>query len=57
MRVDLQVPTVLVGDLSCSPAYCSTRFTLNQGSGDGGARTDAFSGVSFGGVVYVNRNQ
>ncbi len=56
LRVDLQVPSALVNDFSCSPtSLCAVNFTL-YGVGSVNVGQIVSGGQAFGGVVYVNRN-
>jgi uncharacterized protein (TIGR03437 family) len=58
IQVNLEIPSALQNDFSCSSSgICSTSFILSLGGGDSTGAADGFSGLSFGGVVYVNSNQ
>lgn len=57
LQVNMQSPSALVNDFSCSGSVCGAAFTLNLLTGGGfGNQVSAVNGMSFGGVVYVKRN-
>jgi hypothetical protein len=57
LQVNMQSPSALVNDFSCSGSVCGAAFTLSLLTGGGfGNQVSAVNGVSFGGVVYVKRN-
>ena len=56
LRVDLQVPSALVNNFSCSPSsVCLVGFTLFEVSGVFPGHVVTSGGEAFGGVLYVNR--
>jgi len=57
LQVNMQSPSPLVNDFSCSGSVCGAAFTLNLLDGGGfGNQVSAVRGLSFGGVVFVKRN-
>lgn len=60
LQANMMVPSPLMNDFSCAPSgVCAAEFILNLPTGGGGSvgQVTGFGGESFGGVVYVNRNQ